>query len=280
MKNDFLLLTNITKNIALRRVFYAPYDWFWRMAKGNQTKIAPPRGLIFTGYHQFKAAGENYLKYFIDLGGLQPHHRVLDIGCGAGRLAIPLMGYLKKEGSYEGIDIKKQIVNWCQRNISRKSGNFNFRLSDIYNRNYNTKGKLLAKDFEFPFEDDEFDFIFLTSVFMNMMPDEIENYLKQIGKMLKPGGKCFITAFLLNEESIKNLNAAKSAINFNYDFGNYKLHNAITRSFKVAYNEDYLTSLLSKSGMSATTIHHGKWSGKSDGLAFQDIVIGGKPNTI
>ena len=53
------------------------------------------------------------LKQFIDLGGLKPEHRVLDIGSGIGRVAIPLTEYLNEKGSYEGFDVVELGVNWC-----------------------------------------------------------------------------------------------------------------------------------------------------------------------
>lgn len=36
----------------------------------------------------------------IEIGGLKPHDRVLDIGCGIGHVAIRLTNYLKDNGSY------------------------------------------------------------------------------------------------------------------------------------------------------------------------------------
>ena len=39
---------------------------------------------------------------------LSPDHRVLDIGCGTGRMAIPLTSFLSKKGSYEGFDIVRR----------------------------------------------------------------------------------------------------------------------------------------------------------------------------
>ena len=36
-----------------------------------------------------------------------------------------------------------------------------------------------------------------------MLSADMENYLKQIARVLKPGGRCLITYFLLNPESAK-----------------------------------------------------------------------------
>ena len=41
--------------------------------------------------------------------GLKPEHRVLDIGCGVGRVALPLTRYLTS-GTYDGFDIVKRWI--------------------------------------------------------------------------------------------------------------------------------------------------------------------------
>ena len=46
----------------------------------------PPWWLRDVGGGDFKAAGQEFLRLFIELAGLQPDERVLDIGCGSGRI--------------------------------------------------------------------------------------------------------------------------------------------------------------------------------------------------
>ena len=43
---------------------------------------------------------------------------VLDVGCGIGRMAIPLARYLNTDGKYEGFDIIPENIAWCQRAIT------------------------------------------------------------------------------------------------------------------------------------------------------------------
>lgn len=74
-------------------------------ARGKRPPMIPPRRKIFTGSGDFLQTGQEFLRYFKDLGHLKPNHRVLDVGSGIGRMAIPLTSYLNHEGSYEGFDI-------------------------------------------------------------------------------------------------------------------------------------------------------------------------------
>src|ERR1700724_585045 len=57
---------------------------------GRSQELVPPRYLDFAGNLRYIEAGQQHLKYFRELCGLQPHHRVLDIGCGIGRMAVAL----------------------------------------------------------------------------------------------------------------------------------------------------------------------------------------------
>ena len=55
--------------------------------------------------------------------------------------------------------------------------NFRFRHVDVLNRAYNPQGRLDPENFEFPYPQDAFDFVFLTSVFTHMRPPEMRHYL-------------------------------------------------------------------------------------------------------
>ncbi|AXF85333.1 Demethylrebeccamycin-D-glucose O-methyltransferase [Ephemeroptericola cinctiostellae] len=157
------------------------------------------------GNGDFNATGQEFKRYFIELGRLQPSATVLDVGCGAGRMAMPLSDYLTL-GRYFGIDIIEPSIEWCQTKITPTYNNFAFQHSNIFNRFYNPNGTILAKDYVFPFEGESFDFVFLTSVFTHMLPEDLEHYLSEISRVLKKGGVCFITYFLLNNESVELIN--------------------------------------------------------------------------
>ncbi|MCC6818924.1 MAG: class I SAM-dependent methyltransferase, partial [Bacteroidia bacterium] len=80
-----------------RRLYYYPIDIIEGIT-GKRDAITPPKGKIFIGPGDFKYLGNKLKNDFIKYGGLQPHHHVLDIGCGIGRIAIPLTEYLSSAG--------------------------------------------------------------------------------------------------------------------------------------------------------------------------------------
>src|SRR5690349_1101666 len=80
--------------------------------RGRQDPLVPPRRLQFVGAGDFAATGDEFLGHLVDLAGLEPTSDVVDIGCGIGRIARPLAGYLTT-GSYAGFDVDPRGIAWC-----------------------------------------------------------------------------------------------------------------------------------------------------------------------
>src|SRR5579862_1407399 len=90
----------------------------------------PPRRMVVQVPGEFESVGREFLGYFQSLGNLRPNQQVLDIGCGPGRMAIPLTRFLSKEGRYDGVDTWTEAVDWCVKNITPRFGNFHFSALD------------------------------------------------------------------------------------------------------------------------------------------------------
>lgn len=234
----------------------------------------PPWWLRDVGGTDFKRTGQEFLQYFIQLGGLQPDEDVLEIGCGSGRMALALTGYLNQSGSYVGMDITGESIRWCQKHLTRRYPNFRFFHIDLYNRRYNPGGTYQAAEYTFPFSAYSFDFIFLTSVFTHLLPAETSHYLAEIARLLKPNGRGLVTFFLLNSTQQRLAEQGWNKINFRYGAGSYRLRDEHVPESAVAYEETFLKQLLEQSALTLSTdIQYGTWSGRVDGLSYQDIVL-------
>jgi SAM-dependent methyltransferase len=240
--------------------------------RGRRRDLMPPRYLNFAGDGDFEKTGNEFLTYFIDLGGLQPSHSVLDVGCGIGRMARALTGYLR-DGSYEGFDIVPAGIRWCQKNITPRYPNFHFALADIRNTDYNPQGKLSAAEYRFPYADASFDFAFLTSVFTHLLPADAEHYLAELSRVLRPGSKCLATYFLLNEEAKKRIADGSSSLLFHHPLNGCWTINPEIPESAVAYDELKIGEFLENNGFALESIHYGKWSGRSEYLSYQDLLI-------
>lgn len=261
----------------IRRLYYFPSDFLDKI-RGKRHKYVPPRGSIYTGS---PANAESY----IDQGNrqlvllkkhinLKPNDKILDIGSGIGRTAIALTMYLEPEGIYKGFDVVKLGVDWCNSKIGKVFSNFEFKYVPLFNDLYNTSA-LKAEDFVFPYENNAFNKVFSFSVFTHMQINEIQNYFKEIHRVLKHDGLAFSTFFLYdttNENQISTLNKFKFPIKKN----GYRLMNEDVKSGNIAIHKDTLKTMLLKEKMEIVDIIDGFWKDKSKYSkqgSYQDIVV-------
>lgn len=249
------------------------------LALGLRKEMIPPRRLQgFIGSGDFRDIGDEFLFYFRQLCGLQPEHRVLDLGCGIGRMAVPLTEYLSQRGSYEGMDIVPHGIEWCTAHITPKFPNFRFQVTDVYSKYYNPTGQYQASEYRFPFADGSFDFAFLTSVFTHMLPDEVRNYMGELRRVLKPGGKCLITWLMLNAESEALLKEGKSSLDVVHPLGDCRVMNPKIPGEAIAYPKAKILELYTSAGLSVEPpIRYGSWCGRARFLSTQDICIAQRP---
>lgn len=240
-------------------------------------EMIPPEERIFVGGGDFTTVGEGFKKHFIELGHLQPNAKVLDVGCGIGRMAVPLTQYLTPQAEYWGFDIVKDGIDWCTEKITPRFPNFRFLLSDVYNKQYNQNGSLKASQYKFPFADDFFDFVFLTSVFTHMLPADLEHYLSEIARVMKPGGKCLITYFLLNPESINLIEQGLTSQKFQYEIENCLTVYQDNPEYALAYPQTIIKDLYKKYNLQIIEpVHYGSWCQREEFLSYQDIIVAEK----
>lgn len=232
------------------------------------TPRVPPRADTLIGGGDFEHVGDEFFG-ILKRHGLSPEMNVLDVGCGQGRMARPLVGFLDK-GDYKGFDISKDGIEWSKQNYSDVP-NFNFEHVPVYNKRYNPSGIVKASEFIFPYENDQFDLIFLTSVFTHMFKEDVENYLEQIARVLKPGGKCFITWFLLNQTA-----EASEKPFFRFLYNHDKVSKTTTPKnpeAAMAYAEEYVRETYKSNGLKISQIEYGTWARPNSANQLQDMIV-------
>jgi SAM-dependent methyltransferase len=237
---------------------------------GRRDEFTPPRRLNFVGNSDFQATGEEFAQHFCDLAGLQSSDRVLDIGCGIGRMARVLVPELRPPGSYDGFDIVPEGISWCRNHYRDTPARFRFEHVNLHNAEYNPGGVASAAHFRFPYDDGTFDLALATSVFTHLLADAADHYLAETARVLSPGGRLFGTWFLLDP----GRPAAAEAPSFSPAAGGAAatLDPAIPEA-AVAYQEAWLRERLHAHGLRLREpIHYGSWTGQR-GLSSQDIVI-------
>jgi SAM-dependent methyltransferase len=247
---------------------------------GYQIPDMPPARAFHGGPTIYVGSGFEYFGHFKTIGQLKPSDDVLDIGCAAGRIAVPLFNYLQT-GSYTGIDIIASGIAWASANITPRHPKFRFLRADIFNDRYNPKGKEKASEYRFPFADGSFDFVFLGSVFTHLLEADAAHYLAEIARLLRPGGRLFGTWLLVTDEVRSLVAGGKSAIPLAHPWqgnGDILVGDPNLPEAAIGYAKDRVLAMHAKAGLSVKEpIHWGAWCGRSDYLTFQDVVLAVKP---
>jgi ubiquinone/menaquinone biosynthesis C-methylase UbiE len=121
----------------------------------------------------------------VEQADLRRDDRVLDLGCGVGRLAFPLARYLSDRGSYEGLDVARASMEWCTAHICASHPNFRFTTADVTTQD-NVRGEDPAR-YRFPYEDGSFDLVYAGSLFSHLLPTAAVNYLAETARVLRSG---------------------------------------------------------------------------------------------
>lgn len=253
------------------RYAHAAYVDFRLNLTGKAEPDVPPIRLQFVGAGDFRAAGEHLLHLTLTYGRVTPDSRLLDIGCGSGRLAIPLTHYLSA-GAYEGFDIVGSAVRWCRRNVTPRFPNFRFKHVRLKSSLYSVRGGPAAR-FVFPYDQSHFDCVVAYSLFTHLQFEEIRNYLTESYRVLSPGGILISTFFLLNEQSESAQKALPQVQQFPHEEHGVRIASKSNPAFAVAIKESVLRQLLQEAGFRKVTVAPGGWYGLQETPTFQDLVI-------
>jgi SAM-dependent methyltransferase len=215
----------------------------------NGVVLPPPDmrycGARFRDDSTFLSSGIAEARRLVSDFELGARTRLLEIGCGPGRLPIGILAEVGEIERYDGIDIDSRAIQWCRTYITAAHPAFVFHHVDARHQRYNPDGAPMDEGFRLPFPDRDFDLVYLHSVFANMEPNDIKFYAKEFHRVLKPGGAVFLTAFV--EESVP-------PVTINPE--NY--HVPSSGPLNVArYEKGFFLDLLTQSGLSLTHFAHG-----------------------
>ena len=119
----------------------------------------------------------------------------------------------------------------------------------MYNSTYNPAGKIRAVDFKFPHADDEFDLVFLVSVFSNFAPDGLENYLRELCRIVKPEGSLYVNFFTYTNKSEAVDGVARRPYKYKFFHGHYAVVDEERPEGAIAYERNFVVDLAAKVGL-------------------------------
>lgn len=241
----------------------------------NNSLPAPPPENVFVGDGDYRAIGAEYLGHFVRLGGLTPCESVLDIGCGIGRMAVPLTQYLDAGAAvYEGIDPVNAGIEWCVQNITAAYSNFRFCRVDIAHELYNPGGAIAGHEIVLPFADSKFDFVTMVSVATHLPEAEIAAYACEVMRLLRPGGRLFMTAFIVAAGDSERP-TARPRFTRGTKPGTW-YGDPLAPLGAIGFDAGIIEDLLKNAGLHIQRLSLGHWRG-IDSSHYQDVIVALKP---
>jgi ubiquinone/menaquinone biosynthesis C-methylase UbiE len=138
----------------------------------------------------FFASGEQDVRTFLAQIGYEPtgRDRLLEVGCGAGRMT---RAFATRFGSVSAVDTSPELINVADKYLA---GFPNVQLSLL-------NGIDLRE-----FSDDSFDFCFwYPAVPQTPNPRSYLRYLREMGRVLAPGGRAYFQLHTLRLPPLRNL---------------------------------------------------------------------------
>jgi SAM-dependent methyltransferase len=230
----------------------------------------------FSDAELFARSGEETAAEIATLCGLAPGARVLDVGCGCRRLSRALAGYLSSEGRYEGFDVAQELIDWCKQQLEPRLPNFHFAFANVRTRDCNPDGAVAGTAFRFPFADNTFDLAVVSSVFTHMLPDEIENYMAQLSRVLKPDGHCFMSVFLFDREAEAAVAKGSTIFDFRHAIGLCLTFDREHPDEGIACRRQWFFELIERNGFRIDVVQPGHWREVRSYQVSQDYVVARK----
>ena len=208
---------------------------------------------ILNNQVHFLTHARDFWMFVFSEGLANMHSNILDIGVGCGRWAHWLRDYNFRGrrycGTYVGIDIDGEAIAWCRQNYDAER--FRFHHSSDASVSYNQNGAARAR-YRIPELDGTFDLVFSNSLLTHLLETELENYLRETHRLLKPGGTMMHSHF--NMEHLPATFGTRHT--FKHELGNARIESETQPEAAVAYHTDFLFRLCGQIGFSSSEIVH------------------------
>ena len=210
-------------------------------------------------------------------------NRILDVGCGTGLLAIASEGVVKIKGSYLGIDVIKENINYCKKHYKRPY--FTFKHHNVNNARYATNQ--FKQNLKWDVEGESLDLVTALSVWTHLNEEDAVYYFKEINRVLKNGGKAIVTFFLLDKNYYTSLPNRKNEVGRFHSTNQlewifdttaysstewyYPKHLKVPEN-AIGVTKEGIHKLVEGTSLKLSKYYGGNWK-EQPGLYFQDILI-------
>lgn len=206
--------------------------------------------------------------------------KILDFGCGIGRV----LASLRKQGVVSqpivGMDIMPPVVDFCNAHLKPNMPGLNFELINDKNDHYDqfieqNSGKsqdVLTLEYK-----NYFNVGYAFSVFTHVTKQDFGSLLKFVSSMMVPGGRFLFTCFELNEFSRYMIRHGQSMFPLTnkeeWEGGQILVGDGRDPLAFIAFDRSLVEQMVWDAGMAITKVEYGCWMGGSIGASLQDVMI-------
>jgi SAM-dependent methyltransferase len=134
--------------------------------------------------------------------------KMLDVGCGVGRLFLAVRPYFVGSDHYTGLDIGEDFIKICQERYAQEPCDFlHVAASNPYYADH-----LQDVQLPWPVADGSFNLVTGLSVWTHLNEQDWRFYLAEVGRKLAVGGRAIITFFILDDLYEATLNGRTDKI--------------------------------------------------------------------
>lgn len=194
---------------------------------------------------------------------IRPGDLVVDLGCGCGAMASALGERVGEAGRYVGIDVHEPSIRWCRRRWA-PDPRFRFELLGAS-----------AEEYRLPIADGAAGFVLAKSLFTHLLEPEARAYLAEIRRVLAPGRRALLTAFLFAGGAVEppafphpRRAGAGAPVRWRLP---------IRPRAAVAYERARFEELITEAGLTMTILIAGFWPGTDRPPQGQDLLVLERP---
>jgi len=230
-----------------------------------------PLGGLNPYNEHFGHIGNHFCKLLTEHAGLNVNSKILDVGCGTGRLAKPISRLLDG-GEYVGVDVNNEYIEYCIENHLGTGVRFDHL--DVRHDEYNPTGIIDPSDVRLPLPDNYFDITVAIALFNHMETRWVFRYISEMTRVLKPKGILFATFLILNSRSTQLIEKDPKAMPFEHRTPDSWHRHKDRRLINVAIPESGLRQHMIKCGlMVKEPIRYGEWCGSPLAITGHDVVV-------
>lgn len=256
--------------VSRNRLLMAPLDaidWALRAPYRELRSLPPNRfrirvgvgnRLLFNAAH-YRVFPVNFWLEALNAGVVRLDSSIVDIGSGCGRFAYVLREFhfhgREFTGTYTGIDVDPEMLDWCRRNFDpRRFRWLGVRASSTVYSPGTGASDVDKPNQRFDIPDASQDFVLANSLFTHLLADDLRVYIREAGRILKPGGYFQFSVFLMDDvrgELARDSAAARWT--FRHRLGDAWVENLRLPEAAVAYERSLIEAECTAAGLTDPT---------------------------